>query len=124
MHTHNRWIGIGVLVLGLVCVGCGVQAPSDRGDSEVVSCEDGAPWACLRSALVAERRESVYCAWSYLNRQDLEGIPERTAESREEWIAYGPELSEWLDQQDQETVDRLIAGYPAFVETWSPYYMD
>ncbi len=106
--------------LSLSC-GCKKETPADKPTEDVEELLRG---SSLHDSLTADHRDYILCAVTYVGRAGGPDIAGPRPETLEEWQAHGRQLLEWIRKQDADRVESLVKGYPDFVHTWSPFYLD
>lgn len=78
----------------------------------------------LRSALLSGRRDYIFCAAAFIAASGGPALPTPHPETLAGWRAHGREVVDWLKAIGPARARALVDGFPAHVDTWSPYYLD
>lgn len=77
----------------------------------------------LGKSLKGAECDYVYCAITYLIRNNAPPLSRGPHNTLKDWHKEGTRYSKWLEKQSPEEQARIINGYMEFVKIWSPCFL-
>jgi hypothetical protein len=117
MRTCHLNLVAGTVFIAALTTGCTNTAQRHHPENRFAG-------SSLQSAFTSDNRNSLLWSASYIASNGGPRVPESLTEAREALQKHGKLLSAWVEQQDPETIGKLVDGYLDYVCIQSPYYLE